>query len=108
MNVKDILKAAGYEVLEEKINEDIPIIDAWQHCYKIRNSLEKVRMVQAALQQNDAYVGPNDLDIYDVFDVYVSEVGFNGYGDLFMELRLTDDPESCWDLIEFEDGKVKR
>lgn len=89
-NIIDILKANGYEVLEETNME----------YFKLKFNKETLEKM---LADKELYT----YDLESTFNVKIGEVGFNGYGNLYISLNSTggDDPElkkgGVFDVIEY-------
>jgi hypothetical protein len=86
MNIKDILKEHGYEIVSEM---DMKY-------FALKFTEEKLHEM---MKKKDLY----NYDIAGVFDVKISEVGFNGYGNLYIVLDSIGDEHfeegDCFDVI---------
>lgn len=85
MNVKDIIRSKGYDIMEERVLEN-------RVEYDLRFSLEKR---EAMKEDNASY----KFDIDGIHSVYVAEIGMNGNQEIFIVLNSTSD-NSCWDVLE--------
>lgn len=89
-NIIYILESNGYDVLEETD----------MRYFKLKFNKKEL---EKRLEEKDLY----NFDLESVFNVEIEEVGFNGYGNLYIELRCTggDDPVfvvgDCFDVIEY-------
>ncbi len=90
MNIRDILKNNGYEIIEQNMQ-----------FFKLKYTQEKVEEMKTKYGHDN---WPYDLE-KSCFNVIVKEVGFDVYGDLYVELVCTggDDPYfkpgDCFDVI---------
>lgn len=100
MNIKDILRQAGYDIMEERITDDI---NGWRHQYDLRITLEGRQVIKRRI---DKGLSSYDIDIDAIHTVYVDELGLNGSGDLYVCLNYCHD-DSCFDGIEFNNGKCQ-
>lgn len=90
MNLKDILKEHGYEI----------VTHIGMRFLRIKFTEEELERRQ---KDNTLY----DYDITGNYDVKVAEVGFNGYGNLYIVLDSLGDEHfeegDCFDVIEYEE-----
>lgn len=91
MNLKEILKENGYEIISE----------VEMKYFRLKFTEEKLHEM---MKEKDLY----DFDIAGSFTVKISEVGFNGYGNLYIVLDSLGDEhfevEDCFDVIGDEGG----
>lgn len=90
MNVIDILRTIGYDIIS--VNNETG------H-YRVSLSPERRRRSMKVVDENK---GEFDYDLFGKFDLYVSEVKFNGVGDLYVEFREVQHPEDIWDCYEYK------
>ncbi|WP_333638167.1 hypothetical protein [Tissierella praeacuta] len=92
MNIKEILKENGYEIVTE----------VGMKYFRLKFTEEKLHEM---MKEKDLY----DYDITGVFDVKVAEIGFNGYGNLYIVLDSLGDEHfeegDCFDVIGDEGGE---
>lgn len=91
-NIKDFLEAAGYDVMGARVTR---LDSGWRHEYDIRFKLEEIERKLKEIEKNGGYY---EIDLNDTFTVVVSEVGFNGWGGLYIVLDTLDG--ECFDVIE--------
>ncbi len=86
MNIKEILKENGYEIISE-----VEI-----KYFRLKFTEEKLK---GMMKKKDLY----NYDITGSFNVKISEVGFNGYGNLYIVLDSLDNEHfeegDCFDVI---------
>lgn len=75
MNVKDILKRLGYEILESNSEENT---------YTIKCSDEKKKRLLAQVESGDLAI---EEFLNNTYTVNVTEVSFNSLGDLYVEFK---------------------
>lgn len=92
MNLKEILKEHGYEIVAH-IGMEI---------LRIKFTEEEL---EERLKKKELY----DYDITGMYDVKVAEVGFNGHGNLYIVLDSIGDEhfekDDCFEVIEYEGGE---
>jgi len=92
VNIKDILKEHGYEIVT---NIDMKFL-------KLKFTGEELER-----KQKDGIL--YDYDTTGTYNVRVAEVGFNGYGNLYIVLDSLGDEHfeegDCFDVIEYEGGE---
>lgn len=93
VNLWNILKAAGYEVVEANVTTDIK--GNSRHLLDVRFTPKEIRRKLAEIEQGSVF----GFDLYGTFTVIISDVGFNGEGGLYVELETPDG--ECFDVIEF-------
>ncbi|WP_313232498.1 hypothetical protein [Tissierella praeacuta] len=88
MNIKEIFKENGYEIVTE----------VGMKYFRLKFTEEKL---EEMMKKKDLY----DYDITGSFNVEISEVGFNGYGGLYIVLDCLGDEHfeksECFDVIEY-------
>lgn len=93
VNIVDILKQDGYEIVN----------GANMECFALRFTEDRLEQMRSS---NAKY----PFDINGEFNVMISEVGFDGDGDLYVELESIGDkyfnPGDCFDVIYLDGGKV--
>lgn len=99
MNVRDILKYGGYEILEEKILNQLFNKLEWTYIYKVRFTPETIAKMEKEIELAESFY---DYDLHDTWTVYLTDVGFNGHGDLWISIAREEDLTECWDLIELD------
>ncbi|PKM52494.1 MAG: hypothetical protein CVV02_01715 [Firmicutes bacterium HGW-Firmicutes-7] len=97
MNIKDILGFGGYEVLEDNIIKNARA--DWTHKYKVKFTPEKKAIMNKEIEEGESFY---DYDLNDTWTIIVTDVGFNGLGDLWISIAIDHDLTECWDLIEYE------
>lgn len=88
MNLKNILKDNGYEIVRE-----------------VGMKYLRIKITQDELQRRLQLKEFYDFDLEGEFNVEVKEVGFNGYGNLYIVLDCIDDEHfkkgDCFDVIKY-------
>lgn len=92
MNIEDILRRIGYDILS---------ITILGH-YVVKFSAERVRRTQARIEKNEEITV---LDMNDTFTLFVSDVGFNGLGNLYVIFNEVREPNFTFDIYEYENMK---
>lgn len=91
VNIIDILKNNGYEIVKQ---------------YNMK--IFRLKFTPEEIEKRKAESNNWDYDLESCFNVEIGEVGFNGYGNLYICLDCLggDDPEfkkgDTFDVIEFE------
>lgn len=99
MNIKDILRMAGYDVLEENVTNEG---NRWKLEYEIKFKVETRNELKGKAELTGK---PYNSEYDRVHNVNVTETGFNGNGDLYVVLETLDG--GCFDVIEFDEGVVR-
>lgn len=82
MNIKQILRQAGLVVVGENITTHV---GGWWHEYNVKFTTENI-------QEKLEHVPANryEIDLFATHTVIVTEVGFDGHGDLYVVLETPD------------------
>lgn len=88
MNVYDILRRLGYDV--HSFNED--------GVYTVCFSPERIRRYKKLIEAGEMGF---DGDLYGIWHIKVSEVSFNGFGNLFVSFVDADNSDNCLDSFEY-------
>lgn len=89
INIKDILKENGYEIVRE-----------------ISMKYFRLKFTEEKLTEKIEEEGLCDYDIRGEFNVEISEIGFNGYGGLYIVFTCLDNEHfekgDTFEVIEYE------
>lgn len=92
MNIKEILKEHGYEIVTE----------IGMKYFRLKYTEEKL---EEKMKKKDLY----DYDITGTYKVKISEMGFNGYGNLYIVLDSIGDEHfekgDCFDVLGDDGGE---
>jgi hypothetical protein len=93
VTIQNILADMGYEILEER---------KFQGCicpeFTVRYSLAKIK----ELKKENQYPDGDYSELYQIMNIEVTEVCFNGEGGLSVAISRSEDPDGCWDGMEYE------
>lgn len=91
MNVFDILRKMGYDIIS--INDGV---------YTVRNTTEKINdLINEAESAEPKGALNTQEDIFDTWNLVISKVSFNGFGNLSVTFRRAEYPDECWDAYEY-------
>lgn len=98
VNIRDIIRNAGYEILSENIRESDNNLTL-----KLRFKAERIEAMRARIVKTGGYY---DYDLTGEFEVCVGEVGCDGEGVVYVvlnEITRLGLPCEVWDIVGFED-----
>lgn len=94
MNVFDILRKLGYDIIS--INDGV---------YTVRNTTEKIKDLlnesnEARAEESQETLNTQE-DIFETWNLVVSDLKFNGFGNLCVSFKRVEYPDECWDVYEY-------